>query len=482
MQLPIPAKTGASQVLCVDLDGTLVHTDTLLESLFLFARLYPLRLPLLFVWLLRGRPYLKMRLAEAVLPSVETLPYNNELLAYLRERKNAGVKLVLATGADRLIASRVAGHLRLFDEVWSSDGSQNLVGTRKAQLLAAKYPAFEYIGNSRRDLPVWFRSSGAVVVSSSNRLLQTLERRSIPATALPTRPELRFRSWLRVLRVYQWVKNLLIFFPLLTSHRLTDWPALGYALIGFVAFSLAASATYVVNDLFDLQADRAHPSKRLRPFASGLLSPAAGIAAALALFIAAFAAASALPQTARLLLAGYVLLTLSYSLRLKRFLVIDVLLLVCFYLLRIFFGGLATGIAISVWLLAFSMFFFLSLALVKRLTELRALERTSPGNWEMSARGYQAADVQLLGSLAAASAYLSVVLFALYINSPEVRVLYRQPQFLWPLCLFIIYWLSRILLIANRGQLHDDPIVFATHDRASWITGAAVMAVLYVAR
>jgi 4-hydroxybenzoate polyprenyltransferase len=479
--LPVaPLKTNASHVLCVDLDGTLVRTDTFLETLFLFLRLHPLRIPALVIWLLRGRSYLKMRLAETALP-IETLPYNTELLSYLRQRKSAGVKLVLATGADRLIASRVAGYLSLFDEVWSSDGSQNLVGKRKAQLLATKYPAFEYIGNSRTDLPVWLRSGGAILVSSSPKLRQLLERHSIPATSLPARPAPRISTWLRVLRVHQWVKNLLIFFPLLTAHRLTDWPTLGLAGIAFLAYSLAASGTYLINDLFDLQADRAHPGKCQRPFASGELTPAMGILAALPLFIAALATVSMLSPGTRFLLAGYILLTVSYSLWLKRLLVIDVLLLVCFYLSRIFFGGVATGISISVWLLAFSMFFFLALALVKRLTELRALDRTADGNGQPSDRGYHVSDVNLLGSLAASSAYLSVVLLALYINSPEAHLLYRQPQFLWPLCLVIIYWLTRIILIANRGQLHDDPIVFAAHDRASWITGVAVLTLLYVA-
>ena len=481
MQNAAPVQTDVPPVLCVDLDGTLVLTDTLVETLFLFFRLHPLRIPWLVVWLLRGRSYLKMRLAEAALPSVETLPYHTGLLAYLRQRKSAGVKLVLATGADRRLASRVAGHLALFDEVCSSDGRQNLVGERKAQLLADKFPAFEYIGNSPADLPVWFRSRSAILASSSPRLLRILERHSIPARSLPAPPAPRISAWLRVLRLHQWVKNLLVFFPVLTAHRLTDWPTLALAGIGFLAFSLAASGTYLINDLFDLQADRAHPGKCRRPFASGQLNPATGLLVAIPLFLAALATVSLLPTGARLLLPGYILLAAGYSLRFKRLLVIDVLLLVCFYLLRIYFGGVATSIDISVWLLAFSMFFFLALALVKRLTELRALERAAGGPWETSGRGYQPADVQLLGSLAASSAYLSVVLLALYINSPEAHILYRRPQFLWPLCLVIIYWLSRMILIANRGQLHDDPVVFAAHDRASWITGVAVATVLYAA-
>ena len=432
--------TDASPVLCVDLDGALVRTNTFVETLFLFARLYPLRIPLLLIWLLRGRSRLEMKIAEAALPSIETLPYNTELLAYLRRQKSAGVKLVLATAAGRPIAARVAAHLALFDEVWANDRPHGVAET---------FPGCEYIGKS---------------------------------TPMAAPPPSGVSVWLRALRAHQWVKNLLIFFPLLTSHRLTDWPVLALAGIGFLACCLAASGTYLINDLFDLQSDRAHPGKCRRPFAAGLLNPAAGVIAALALWIAAFLTSWPLNPDARLLLAGYIVLTLAYSLHLTRLMFVDVLLLVCLYLLRIFLGGVATGITISVWLLAFSMFFFLALALIKRLTELRALERASTGNWQTSAGGYHASDVQLLGALAASSAYLSVVLFALYINSPEVRLLYRQPQFLWPLCLVIIYWLSRMVLMANRGQLHDDPIVFATHDRASWITGIAVMGILYMAR
>ena len=482
MYSSIPAKTDARRVVCVDLDGTLVRTDTFVETLFLFIRLHPFRIPLILPWLLRGRSYLKMKLAEAAPPSVETLPYSTDLLFYIREQRDAGVKVVLATGADRVIASRVANYLGLFDEVWSSDSRQNLVGERKAQLLAEKYPNFEYIGNSRADLPVWLRSNGGILVSSSTKLLRILERHSVPAKSMGPKPTSQISAWLRVMRVHQWVKNLLIFLPLLTAHRLTDWRAVGLAAIGFFAYSLAASGTYLINDLFDLQADRAHPRKCQRPFAIGLLNPGRGVLAAVALFIAAFATVSVLCGSARLLLLVYVVLTVSYSLLLKRFLVADVILLVCFYLLRILFGGLATGILISVWLLAFSMFFFLALALTKRLTELRALERSSDDVREASARGYELVDLPLLGSLAGSSAYLSVAMLALYITSPEAHILYRQPEFLWPLCLIIVYWLNRMLLIANRGRLHDDPIVFATRDPASLVAGVAFTFFLYVAR
>lgn len=481
MHETVPARTEANCPLCVDLDGTLVLSDTFVENLFLFLRRHPFRMPLIALWLLRGKPYLKMKLAEAVPLPVETLPYNHELLAHIRTQRKAGVKVVLATGADRAIALSVASHLGLFDEVWASDGRLNLVGDRKARLLTEKYTQFEYVGNSGTDLPVWLRSQGAIVISSSPKLVKVLERNSIPVRSMALGRKSRISALLQAIRMHQWVKNLLIFFPMLTGHRLTDLPVLGVVGIGFFAFSFSASGTYLINDLFDLQSDRAHPRKRQRPFAAGVLNPFTGIFAAAALFLAAFALSLELPVTARLLLVGYVALTLSYSLRLKRFLVLDVLLLVCFYLIRIFFGGEAAGISVSVWLLAFSMFFFLALALIKRLTELRVLERGAGDNWETSSRGYSVSDTQLLASLAGSSAYLSVILLALYINSPDVHLLYRHPQFLWALCLVILYWLTRMVLIANRGQLRDDPIVFAARDHASWAVAGAATILLFVA-
>ena len=467
---------NSGQVLCVDLDGCLVRTDTLVESLFLFLRLYPLRAPMIVLWLFRGKAHLKSSLAAAAPLRAEALPYNPAVLSYIQGRRAEGIRVILATGADQRIAAGVATHLNLFDEVHASDGITNLTGRRKADHLSARYADFEYIGNSRADIPVWRRSRSAIVVSSSTRLLKKAGTTGSPARLIPRANQSQVSAWLRVLRVYQWVKNLLIFLPVMTAHRLTDIEALRSAGIAFLAWCCAASGTYLLNDLLDLSADRAHPRKRLRPFAAGELNLATGTVLALILYATGVALASLLSAESLLLLLAYAALTISYSVWLKQFPVIDVLLLVCFYLLRILAGGLATGISISIWLLAFSLFFFLSLALVKRLTELRA-----PG-WETSTRGYQISDVQLLGSLAGSSAYLSVVLLALYINSPEVHLLYQKPQLLWPICLVIVYWLTRIILLANRGQLDDDPIVFATRDKASWFTVFAIGLFLYCAR
>jgi 4-hydroxybenzoate polyprenyltransferase len=482
MRNPTEAVPITVPVLCVDLDGTLIMTDTLAETLFAFVRHHPLLIPLIPFWLLRGRFHLKMKLAERVPFSAATLPYNEELLSHLHERRSAGVRIVLATGANRLIANRVADHLGLFDEVLASDDTRNLTGRTKAKLLAEKYPAFEYVADSWKDVPVWLHSKSAIVVSPSSKILTHLGRHSIPARSMAGKPKSGISVWLRVTRVHQWVKNLLIFLPMLTSHRLLEWPTFGFAAVGFLSFSLCASGTYLINDLLDVQADRSHPRKRRRPFAAGLLNPVSGMLAALALLAAGLGIATALPMQALLLLAAYVGLTLCYSLVFKRFLSADVILLVGFYLLRILFGGVATGIVISVWLLAFSMFFFLTLALIKRLTELRAIEQLSDSAARVSARGYQAADTSVVASLSGSSAYLSVGMLALYINSPEAHGLYLRQEFLWPVCLIIIYWLNRMLLIANRGRLHDDPIIFAFRDRASWVAAAIFALCLYAAQ
>lgn len=474
------AGTDTEPVLCVDLDGTLVLTDTLVETLFAFIRHQPLRMLLIPVWLLRGRFYLKMKLAESVPFAVETLPYNQDLLSHIRERRGAGTRIVLATGANRLIAARIADHLGVFDEVFASDDTRNLTGRKKAELLAEKYPAFEYVADSWKDVPVWLRSRGAIVVSPSRKILAVLGRHAIPARPMGGKPKAGFFVWLRVIRVHQWVKNLLIFLPMLTSHRLLEWPTVAFASVGFVAFSLCASGTYLLNDLLDVAADRSHPRKRRRPFAAGLLNPTSGILAAAALFTAGFGLAILLPAKALLLLVAYVGLTIFYSMVVKRFLAADVILLVSFYLLRILFGGQVTGIVISVWLLAFSMFFFLTLALIKRLTELRAVEHLADSG--VRVRGYLAADTNVVASLSSSSAYLSVAMLALYINSPEAHFLYLRQEFLWPVCLIIIYWLNRMLLIANRGHLHDDPIVFAARDRASWVAAGIFALCLYAAR
>jgi 4-hydroxybenzoate polyprenyltransferase len=441
------------ETVAVDLDGTLVATDTAVENLLLVLRRRPWTLFLLPVWLASGRAAFKKRLSQAASIDVTRLPYRPELLAWLRRQKEAGRRLVLATGADEGIAARVDDHLEIFEEVYASDGDTNLVGREKAALLTRKYGRFAYLGDSSADRPVWAASAQALRVDGGGQGL---------------------RSWLAQLRVHHWVKNTLVFLPLLTSHRLADGSLLRQAATGFAAFCLTASAAYFLNDLFDLEADRGHDTKRRRPLASGALSPAAGILGALLCAAGAVALSLLLPVEARWLLGGYFVLALAYSLGAKALVFFDVVLLVVFYLLRILLGGMVTGVRVSIWLLAFSMFLFLSLALLKRLTELRVA--ASPN------RGYRTSDAGLVAALAGGAGYLAALLLALYIHSPEAALLYRRTDFLWPICLVLVYWVSRAALLANRGEMPEDPVVFAFTDKASLLCGAAVLGLVFLGR
>jgi 4-hydroxybenzoate polyprenyltransferase len=278
------------------------------------------------------------------------------------------------------------------------------------------------------------------------------------------------------LRPHQWAKNLLLLVPLLAAHRAADTAALRAALLGAVDFCLCASAMYVLNDLLDLEADREHPRKSLRPFASGELSVATGLALSAALLAAGVAISLTLPAKFQLALAAYCALALAYSFILKRLLLLDALALAGLYTLRIIAGGAATNVALSFWLLLFSVFLFLSLAFVKRYAELEDLRRRQ--RLQALGRGYHVEDLAVLWSFGTVSGYLSVLVLALYINSPEIQALYRHPKAVWMLCVLVLYWISRVWMTAHRGGMHDDPVLYALRDRVS--LGLAVLAAVTV--
>jgi 4-hydroxybenzoate polyprenyltransferase len=287
------------------------------------------------------------------------------------------------------------------------------------------------------------------------------------------------RSWsalLKALRPHQWSKNSLVFIPLILAHKISDLSLVLQAVAAFFAFSFAASALYILNDLLDLEADRNHPRKKRRPFACGAVSIPTGFGLMFTMVAASAALCPRLPIEAVLLLAGYCCSSLAYSLYLKQLLFIDVVSLATFFTVRVVFGGAATGIQISIWTLAFSMFLFLSLALMKRLTELRmALHADKSG---LQGRAYMAADLPLISSLCSASGFIAVLVLVLYLETPQVRALYSHPSVLWLMCPLLIYWLGRFGILANRGYIHDDPLVFAFTDRASLAVGVLTLAVL----
>lgn len=476
------ASGAAAPPLCVDLDGTLVHGDTLVEACLALLKQRPLALLLLPLWLLRGRAFLKARVFRQVRLDAASLPYQPEFLDWLRQQKAAGRRLVLCTGSDQSIATAVAGHLGLFEAAIGSDGVHNLSGSGKRARLTADYGArgYDYAGNHRVDLKVWSQARHAVVVNGP----PGLERRAAalaPVEKVFGRQAGGWRAWLRAARPHQWAKNALLFVPILAAHAWSDLAALAATALAFAAFCLCASGTYLLNDLLDLEADRAHPRKRLRPFASGVLHPGAGLAASAVLLALAVGLAWATAPLLCALLGFYAVLSLGYSLHIKRLVMLDVIVLAALYTLRLIAGAVAARVEASFWLLAFSMFLFLSLALVKRCAELHGL---APGqHGQPRGRGYHAEDLPMLQQLGGAAGYLSVLVLALYVNSSASQQLYRHPQLLWLLCPLLLYWISRVWIITHRGGMHDDPVVFALRDRNSrWLGLAAVLVVVLAVR
>jgi 4-hydroxybenzoate polyprenyltransferase len=465
----------------VDLDGTLLRTDLLLETFLAAVRQNPLVLIMAPYWLLRdGKAALKAKLAGLVKLDPALLPYHQPLIAFLREKKEAGHKLYLTSAANLQLAEQIADHVGIFDGVLASDARNNLKGARKLRAIRALLgdQPFVYAGNSREDLPIWRASGSAITVNPPRAVAASLRREGVSVAAGFGSLRPRWKAAIKALRVYQWSKNVLIFLPLLLGHAF-DLPRIVSASVAFLAFSLCASAFYLFNDLLDLDADRAHPRKRQRPFASGALSIQEGLGLLAAMVPAVLLISMWLPPEARWLLALYCGVNLLYSIKLKRVLFLDVLTLACFYALRVLVGGAASAIVVSIWTIAFSIFLFLGLALVKRLTELRRAKNQSRGS--VARRAYLPIDISMVRSLAGSALYLSVLVLAMYINSAEVHKMYARPEALWFVCLLLIYWVSRVLMLANRGKLTDDPIVFAFRDRASYGVAALVLVCVAVA-
>lgn len=456
----------AEVALCVDLDGTLLKSDVLYESLLALLSRNPLYVFLLPFWLLKGKAALKHEIAARSELDPATLPYDERLVVLLRDTHAR--PRVLCTATNAKFADDIARHLGVFDLVLASDQATNLSGDRKADALVERFGerGFDYAGNESTDLAVWARARRAWVVNAPQALASRASKVSEVAGHLPSdnRP---IKTWIKAIRVHQWLKNLLVFLPLLASHRILDLEAATTAVLAFFAFGLCASGVYVLNDLLDLPSDRQHPRKRFRPFASGRLPLLHGLFAAPTLALAGFALALSVGLNFALVLAGYYVLTLAYSLRLKRVVMVDVILLAGLYTVRIIGGAIAISSSLSFWLLAFSMFIFLSLAMLKRYTELATI--LANGQTKVSGRGYAVEDLALIQSLGAASGYLAVLVFALYINSPESLDLYRRPQVLWLICPFLLYWVSRFWFVAHRGGMDDDPVIFAVTDRVSQV-------------
>ena len=464
--------------LCVDLDGTLIKSDSLFDAFCELVRRNPLaawRVPL---WMMGGRARVKIEIARRAPLDAARLPYNLPLLRYLQAQWREGRPLYLATGADAGLAERVAAHLGIFQGVLGTEGKINLTKSRKLARLRERLGEFDYVGNSGADVVILAGSQEAMVANPTLGLRLALRKRHIPVARVFIDRRPVGRTLVKAIRLHQWAKNVLLFVPLLLSHKLTD-SSIVAAIAAFFCFCFMASANYLVNDMLDIESDRRHRSKRLRPFAAGDLSVAGGIAFSLALIFASMLLLPLLPRAFALWLGFYIVATLSYSLYLKRVAVVDVLLLSGLYTLRLLAGGAATGTEISPWLAGFSSFLFLSLAMVKRFSEIENLREM--GGTATHGRGYLVADMEQIRSFGTSSAYAAVVVFMLYIARPDVTELYRHATRLWLIVPLLIYWLNRVWLLASRGELDDDPVVFAMRDGMSLAVGAAVAVVALLA-
>ncbi|HUJ61414.1 MAG TPA: UbiA family prenyltransferase [Kofleriaceae bacterium] len=469
-------KLESEPPLYVDLDGTLVKTDLLLESLLVLIKAQPWTILLLPVWLARGRAHLKAQIALRAEVAADTLVYDERIVERLRADRARGRQLVLATASNAKYADAVAAHLGVFDAVLASDDARNLKGARKLEAIVAHAEGgvFDYAGNEAADLPIWRKARKVICVDTPGPVVRKVRTFAEPdELARPRRSFLKL--FVKAIRVHQWAKNGLLFVPIIAAHKVNVIADDIRAVAGFVAFSLCASSVYVLNDLTDLRADRLHPRKRKRPFASGDLPLTYGLALS-PLLLAASATISALmlPQRFWIVLAAYYVAFMAYNFAAKERVVWDVILLAGLYVVRVVAGAAAVPVTLSFWLLAFSMFFFLSLALAKRYSEMHTLHKL--GRTTAHGRGYLTDDMPVLQSMGVSSGYLAVLVMALYINSPEIHALYARPYALWAICPLMLFWISRIWVKTHRGQMHDDPVVFALRDRVSLLVGAATIA------
>jgi 4-hydroxybenzoate polyprenyltransferase len=434
-------------------------------------------------WLARGKSILKSRLAKAAPIDVSVLPYNKAVLDLIDREKAQGRKIVLATASHQSYAEEIASHLGVFDRVMATDEHVNLSAQRKRDALIREFGegGFDYAGNSTDDLPVWKAARYAYLVNSNGRITREAKLNGNVEDELKPAPNNLLRTWAKALRLHQWAKNALIFIPLLASHRLLELDLLADGLVAFLLFGLCASSVYILNDLLDLDDDRHHASKRRRPFASGALSISSGLIAFPLLLTTAFAGALlVLPWKFALALGSYYLLTVAYSFWLKRLMTVDVIVLAMLYTSRIIAGTFAFGVRLTFWMLAFSMFIFLSLALVKRYAELRDARAKGKGS-KTRGRGYFPDDLEMISSLGASSGYLSVMVLALYIQDGSTASMYHYPQLIWLACPLLLYWITRIWMLTHRGAMHDDPVVFAIKDRTSLLIGVLFALTFWIA-
>lgn len=465
--------------LCVDLDGTLIKTDSLIESIVKLLGQNFLKLPQIFLNVLKGKIAFKKYISQSVTLNPKALPYNQEVIEFIKSEHQKGRKVLLVTAAHESIAKLVCDQFDFIDGFLATNDQLNLLGENKANKLVQEFgeKGFDYLGNEKKDLAIWKRSRNSYVVGSASFLkwVQANVSGAQSVSVIKKKP----KDFFKMFRVHQWVKNLLMFLPLILAGRLS-LDLLLTTVMGFMAFSFSASSIYILNDLLDLESDRLHPKKFKRPFASGTFSIPTGIVfSVLSLSLGLGLGASiSWPFFGVLLL--YLLITNLYSIVFKKMMLVDVVILATLYVYRIFAGGIVTETLISEWFIAFSMFLFFCLALVKRTSEVIAVETGRQKT--VSGRSYKVVDKLALSALGASSGFLAVLVLALYINSDQVKLLYQSPQYLWALCPFMMYWLSRVWILTLRDEMHHDPIVFAVKDKVTYLIGVFFVVIFLLAQ
>jgi len=463
--------------LCVDLDGTLLRSDMLLESLLAMIKDNPASVFQLPFWMVKGKAHFKSQIASRVDFSSCHLPFNEEVVEYVLEQR-ASRRTVLVTGTHQSLAEAVANSVDLFDEVIGSTSETNLTSHRKRDLLQSRFgvKGFDYIGNDKDDLNVWPAAREAMVVSAPTGIasyeLQTFER------IFNTKAS-KFSDYLSLLRVHQWSKNALIAVPFFLDHRINDVAAFTTVVLAFVAMSMLSSATYIFNDMLDLQADRQNDTKCKRALASGAVTIPRAAQVIAGLVVLLLIVTSMLPTAFNGTLFLYLITTLTYSLLLKKKAMVDIITIAALHTLRVVAGILVIQAAWSFWLLGFSMFFFFSLASAKRVAELINLQQA--GRQSTVGRDYQTADIPVMLASGVSTGFISIMIVALYINSEKVQTMYANPMILWLLCPVLMYWVGRIWIYTARGQMHEDPIVFAMTDRGSKLTALTLASILIAA-
>lgn len=482
MQVDARKQNEGTAIICADVDGTVLNTDLLYESLLLAIKTSPLIVFLVPLWLLRGRAFLKARLAERASElNVNLLPINEEVVSYLREEAAAERTVILASASDAGLIGRVAERLGFVTSIIASSEAHNCKGARKADAIVAYIgdEPWEYVGDAQADFAVWRNAAKVTCVASSEAFAQRVLRQ-FPNATIIRKKGASVQVLLRALRVHQWLKNALVLLPVFLAHHWFYATEVLRSVLAALAFSLCASGVYLLNDLLDLEADRQHPRKRKRPCASGELPISYAIILSPVLFTLAFLIGGFVSSEFTLILGIYLILTTAYSFRLKALALVDIILLAILYTIRIVGGGVAAQVPVSQWLLGLSMFLFLSLACVKRFSELLVLQqRNENRTW---GRGYSVGDLEQVASFGSASGYISVLVLALYVSSNDIVQLYRNPSVIWLACPLLLYWVSRIWLLARRGLVHDDPLVFAMRDKVTYIVGALGLIVFLSAK